>query len=98
MSHEKLRFPSGVECYNIILITNTDNVFNFIYSPYYKNSYYIMYNWKKKCYNTLFSSSTFVIEITSPVPDETSLHAAEGPTRNGGHPAEPGLFLGILNL
>lgn len=46
-----------------------------------------------KSYNTLFPSSTFVIEIASPVPDETPLQVAERPTRNGGHPAGPVLFL-----
>lgn len=34
----------------------------------------------------LFPSSTFVIEIASPEPDETSLPAwTERPARNGGH-------------
>lgn len=32
----------------------------------------------------LFPSSTFVIEIASPEPDETSLRT-ERPARNGGH-------------
>lgn len=56
-----------------------------------------MYNWKKS-YNTLFPSSTFVIEIASPVPDETPLQIAAGSARNGGHPAKPDLQLCILNL
>lgn len=51
-----------------------------------------MYNWKKLQYNG-FPSRTFVIEIASPVPDETSVQVAERPARNGGHPAEPVLLL-----
>jgi len=47
----------------------------------------------KVTHNTLFPSSSFVIEIASPVPDETSMQAAERPARNGGHPAKPVLLL-----
>lgn len=70
---------------------NTNRIFNYIYLPYYKNSYH--YVQLEKLHNTLFPSSSFVIEIASPVPDETSVQAAEGPARNGGHPAEPVLLL-----
>lgn len=89
--NNKLRFRSGVERYYPKYNNKCRTIHLFIHRIT-KTVTILCTTWKR--YNTLFPSSSFVIEIASPVPDETSMQAAEGPARNGGgHPAGPELFL-----